>query len=304
MSEQTAIVVKDNPQAIISLVIDGLNSPHSKRAYGKALSDFMNWYMAEGKPGLSKMTVQRYKAVLQGRGLSPSAVNLALSAIRKLGQEAADNGLIEQSLANGVARVKGVKMQGVRAGNWLTREQAQELLNLPDTTTLKGMRDRAVLAVMIGGGLRRSEVANLKLEQIVQREGRWVIIDLLGKGNRVRTVPIPSWTKAAIDAWTQAAGITSGLVFCAINKGGRLAHEGMTAQAVRDVVVSHGKKMGIHLAAHDLRRTFARLARKGGAGLDQIQLSLGHASIKTTERYLGVTQDLMDAPCDRLGVKL
>jgi site-specific recombinase XerD len=78
----------------------------------------------------------------------------------------------------------------------------------------------------------------------------------------------------------------------------------MTPQAVRDVVVEYSQTMGLNVAAHDLRRTFAKLAHKGGAGLDQIQLSLGHASIQTTERYLGVTQNLTDAPCDRLGLSL
>jgi integrase len=57
------------------------------------------------------------------------------------------------------------------------------------------------------------------------------------------------------------------------------------------------------LAPHDLRRTFAKLAHKGRAPLEQIQLSLGHASIQTTERYLGVRQDLQDAPCDYLGIR-
>ena len=79
----------------------------------------------------------------------------------------------------------------------------------------------------------------------------------------------------------------------------------MTAQAVADVVKLYGVSCGHDgLAAHDLRRTFAKLAHKGGAGLDQIQLSLGHASIKTTERYLGVEQDLVEAPCDVLGLRL
>jgi len=58
------------------------------------------------------------------------------------------------------------------------------------------------------------------------------------------------------------------------------------------------------IAPHDLRRTFAKLAHKGGSGINQIQISLGHASIKATERYLGVEQDLTDAPGDHLGLRL
>ena len=149
----------DELEKVINLALDGLSSGNSRRAYGKALTDFMAWYTAAGKPGLTKAVVQEYKTVLQGQGLSPATINQRMSAIRKLAQEAADNGLIDQGHANGVSRVKGVKSAGVRAGNWLTRDQAQALINLPDLETLKGLRDRAILAVMIGAGLRRSEVA-------------------------------------------------------------------------------------------------------------------------------------------------
>ena len=318
MTQQTAITpASDNPQAIIDLVINALTSDHSKRAYQKALDEFMGWYQDKGAPGLSKALVNEYRAELQGRGLAPSTINLKISAIRKLAQEAADNQRMDPTLANGIGKVKGVKTAGVRAGNWLTLEQAQELLNTPDTTTLKGLRDRAILAVMLGCGLRRSEVARLTYEHIQQREGRWIIVDLVGKGNRVRTVPMPSWAKAALEAWGFAIGNpTSGRVFLAINKGGnlagkRIARDGllsdgyMTSQAVANLVGEYSNLCGFDgLAAHDLRRTFAKLAHKGGSGLDQIQLSLGHASIKTTERYLGVDQDLTDAPCDRLGLRL
>jgi len=305
MDDQTAIGFQANvPQAIITLVLDGLTSEQSKRAYGKALRDFMDWYRDQSKPGLNKATVQRYKVVLQQQGLSASTINLRISAIRRLALEAADNGLVEQNLANGVRRVKGLKMQGVRAGNWLTREQAQALINSTDTTTRKGLRDRAILAVMIGAGLRRSEVAALNYDHIQQREGRWVIVDLVGKGNRVRSVPFPSWTKAAIDAWSEKADISSGNVFRRVNKGDNLMGESITPQAIRDVVVELSKQLGVPVAAHDLRRTFAKLAHRGGSGLDQIQLSLGHASIKTTEKYLGVAQDLSDAPCDKLGLRI
>jgi site-specific recombinase XerD len=266
MAKQTAIVTTDETklQKVIDLALDGLTSAHSRRAYQKALADFMAWYTAEGKPGLTKATVQRYKAVLQECGLSPASVNQRMSAIRKLAQEAADNGLIDQTLANGVARVKGVKSAGMRAGNWLTKEQAQDLINLPDVETLKGLRDRAILAVMIGAGLRRSEVANLTFAHIRQRDGRWVIVDLVGKGNRVRTVPMPSWAKATVDAWAEAADVKRGRVFRSIRKGGVVDSETMTPQAVFDVVKEYGAALGVEVAAHDLRRTFAELAQGRG----------------------------------------
>jgi site-specific recombinase XerD len=300
-----ALANYQNTDAIVNLVLDGLTSEHSKRAYSKALEDFLVWHAEQGRPPLSKALVQRYKAVLEENGLAPSTVNLRLSAIRKLAAEAADNGLVDQALANGIKAVKGVKTAGVRAGNWLTREQAQTLINAPDVETLKGLRDRAILAVLIGCGLRRSEAAALDFAHIQQRDGRWVVVDLVGKGKRIRTVPMPSWCKAALDAWTEAAGINAGRLFCSIHKGGYVNGESMSAQAIADVVSEYAGLCSCdNLAAHDLRRTFAKLAHKGGAGLDQIQLSLGHASIKTTERYLGVEQDLVSAPCDVLGLRL
>jgi site-specific recombinase XerD len=300
MTTDTALTTTAT-NAVIELVTNGLTSDHSKRAYSKALTDFLAWQEANHKQFV-KATIQEYRQTLTG---SPASINLKMSAIRKLATEAADNGLIDQAIANGVSRVQGVKSQGVRSGNWLTKSQAQRLLTAPNIETLKGLRDRAILAVMIGAGLRRSEVAALTFDHIQQRDGRWTMVDITGKGNRVRTVPIPSWVKLAIDEWAQSANINSDLVFRAIHKGGFIKHESMTPQAIRDVVNFYGNEIGVkELAAHDLRRTFAKLAHKGGAGLDQIQLSLGHASIKTTEKYLGVSQNLTDAPCDHLGLAL
>ena len=286
------------------MVTDDLTSPYSRVMYAKALDDFLAWYESTGKRGLTKAVVAEYKVELQNKGYAPATINQKLSAIRKLAAEAADNGLMDAQLANGVKALKGVKSGGVRTGNWLTREQAQKLLQAPDITTLKGLRDRAILAIMLGGGLRRSEVAALTFEHIQQREGRWVIVDLVGKRKRVRTVPIPSWTKQAIDEWTQTAGLSSGRIFRAVNKGDRVVGDSLTSQAVQDIVKEYAAKCGYELAAHDLRRTFAKLARKGGADLMQIQLTLGHASVSTTERYIGEQQDLTSAPCDVIRLRL
>jgi integrase len=112
-----------------------------------------------------------------------------------------------------------------------------------------------MLAVLIGCGLRRGELLALKLASIQQREEHWVIADLVGKGGHVRTVPIPAWVKATIDAWTTAAGITEGTVFRAINKTGRVWGDGMTAKVLWDVGRAAAAKTGIEkLAPHDLRR--------------------------------------------------
>ncbi len=301
----TQLVARDELSAIVSLTIDGLTSAHSKIAYAKALDDFLTWHTANGRPALNKAIVNRYRDELMGAGkYSASSINQRMSAIRKLAAEAADNGLLDAVIAQGIQRVHGVKQLGVRAGNWLTREQAQALINAPNIQTLKGLRDRAILAVMIGGGLRRSEVVALTFTHVQQREGRWVIVDLVGKHGRVRSVPIPSWVKAAIDAWAHAASIESGAVFRAMHKGDWVNGERMSAQAIRDLVSHYGRMIGVQIAPHDLRRTYAHLARKGGAALEQIQLSLGHASIQTTEKYLGIKQDLTDAPGDRLGLRL
>ncbi len=308
MADRSKALTTARPEptdTIIQTVLDAVDSKHTRRAYARSLSEFMTWYTASGLHELNKATVQRYAAELRDRGIGAASVNQRLSAIRKLAREAADNGAMPEQIANGIRAVKGVRQEGTHAGNWLTKEQAQKLLDAPDTKTLKGLRDRALLAVLIGCGLRRQEAANLTLGHIQQREGRWVLVDLIGKRNKVRSVPMPNWTKTAIDAWTRAAEIKSGHVFRSVNKGGKLDGDSMTAQAIRDAVTSYAVRLGLgEIAPHDLRRTFAKLAHKGGAGLDQIQLSLGHASIKTTERYLGVQQDLTDAPCDRLGLRL
>jgi len=303
-NENRIQLTKDGLRAMQSLVIDGLNSPHSKAMYSHAIDDFLAW--REGKGPMIKAQVNAYKNyLLSEMEYAPSTINLRLSAIRKLAREAADNGVMDPALAQGVNNVQGVTTHGIRTGNWLTLQQAQKLIRTPDITTLKGLRDRAILAVMIGGGLRRSEVANLTFDHVKMREARWLIVDLVGKGRRVRSVPIPAWADSAIDEWTTTANIHEGNIFRSINKGDNISGDDMTPQAVADVVKLYADQCGIvDLAAHDLRRTYAKLARQGDADLQQIQLSLGHASVKTTERYLNETQNLTSAPCDVIRLQL
>lgn len=311
----TAIVVApdgaehDSDQgALISLVLDGLDSGHTRTAYERALRDFFEW--VAGQPvhlrQLNRLTVNKYRAYLRDTcGLSASSINQRLSAIRKLAKEAAENEFIPRAQAAGIADIAGVRQEGRRKGNWLSKEDAQRLLDAPDCDTLKGLRDRAIIAVLLGCALRRQEAASLLWSHIQMREGRPIIVDLVGKRNKMRSVPMPIWCKAALDNWRAGAGLPAdGYVWRAVNKHGQVVPDGhVTDQTIRNVVKAYSSVLGLpELAPHDLRRTFAKLSLKGGAELTQIQQSLGHASLTTTQMYLGLEQDLENAPADLLGL--
>src|SRR6266404_4418945 len=185
-------------QKLKALVLDSVSSPITKRVYNMALNEFMAWFQQAPRPGFTKATVSAWRVSLESRRLGSSSIIIRMSAIRKLAAEAADNGLIAPELAAGIARVKSVKSTGIRVGNWLSLRQAQALLSAPDVATVKGLRDRAILAVLLGCGLRRSEVAALTSAHVQQRDGRWCIVDLVGKHGRIRTAPMPTWVKVAI----------------------------------------------------------------------------------------------------------
>src|SRR5215467_3411961 len=150
-------------------VLNTLGSPESKRAYDFAIDDFVTWYCSEPRLAFSKTVVLRYRLDLEGRRLSPATINLRLAAVRRLAYEAADTGLLSPELAAGIRRVKGAKRVGVRLGNWLSLEQSRTLLQGPDLQRLKGRRDKAILAVLLGCGLRRRELADLDFMHLQQR---------------------------------------------------------------------------------------------------------------------------------------
>jgi site-specific recombinase XerD len=233
-------------------VLDSVSSPITRRPYNMALDEFMRWYALEPRPGFTKATVSAWRASLEARGLGSSSIVIRLSAVRKLAVEAADNGLLAPELAAGVTRLKGVRSIGVKVGNWLSISRAQALLSAPDAGTAKGLRDRAILAVLLGCGLRRSEVAALTIKHIQQREGRWCIVDLVGKHGRVRTVPLPAWVKVAIDARTSAACLTEGCVFRPVNRGDRVAGEQLSEKVIWQMLRPYAEAAGVpRIAPHD-----------------------------------------------------
>src|SRR5215831_11198015 len=218
MNELAVVNKGEDWRRLKVLVLDSVSSPITKRVYNLGLDEFFDWFGREPRAGFNKATVSAWRVALEARGLGSVSINVRITAVRKLAVEAADNGLLAPELAAGIARVKSAKPKGRRVGNWLSPQQAQTLLNAPDIATNKGLRDRAILAVLLGCGLRRSELASLTFKHIQLRDCRWCIVDLVGKHGRVRTVPIPTWVRKAIDVWVAAAGIAQGYVFRPVNR--------------------------------------------------------------------------------------
>jgi site-specific recombinase XerD len=303
MNDLVVVKPQDHWRRLRSLVLDSVSSPITRRVCNLGLDEFFAWYEQEPRAGFTKAAVSAWRVALEARGLGAVSINVRITAVRKLAVEAADNGLLAPELANGITRVKGVASKGIRLGNWLSIHQAQKLLNTPDASTTKGLRDRAILAVLLGCGLRRSEVAALTFAHVQQRDGRWCIVDLVGKHGRVRTIPMPTWVKVAQDAWTTSGGIVDGHVFRPVRRGGQAQTAGLSEKVVWQLLQGYAAAAGVPgIAPHDLRRTCAKLCRAAGGELEQIQLLLGHSSVQTTERYLGTKQDLVHAPND--GIKL
>ena len=275
-----------------AIVLDSVSSPITRRVYNMALDEFLSWWAAlNPRPPFSKAAVSAWRASLEARKLGSSSIIVRMSAIRKLAAEAADNGLLAPEMAAGVMRVKSAKTKGVRTGNWLSLPQAQVLLSAPDGQTTKGLRDRAILATLLGCGLRRSEVAALTFTHLQQRDGRWCIVDLVGKHKRVRTVPVPTWVKVAIDGWTAVAGLTSGSVFRRVDRSDKAREAALSEKAVWQLLKEYAQCAGVSgIAPHDCRRTCAKLCRD--------------ASVQTTERYLGTKQDLVHAPNDAIRLRV
>lgn len=300
-----ALTIIDDFQPIIDLVISDITNPNTRRSYKQSIIHFLNWWRSEDRPLFCKEIVLKYRLELVNSGLAAATINLRMQSIRKLAIESLDHGLMDAITANGIIRVKNMRIRGIRSGNWLSKEQAERLINTPDINNIIGIRDRAILACMLGAGLRRTECANLKVENIQMREGRWCLCDIIGKGNRIRTIPIADWVKQSLDAWCLTGKIYSGCLFYSLDRTHYYKErKQMCDQAIYEIVRFYANICGIKVLPHDLRRTFGKLAYKGGSDIIQIQSSLGHSDPKTTLRYLGDVQSFEDAPADHLGLKL
>lgn len=284
---------------------------NTQRAYTSRLNAFLIW--RDRQPSGSFVThLKQYVAYLrEEQGLSPRSVQAHINTIKGMLRTAA---ALEPSLAAGLPQLELVKTPHVRGeiqGQRLTAQQARVLLDAPGRETIKGIRDSAILGLLLTLGLRRSEICTLTWGHITEIEGHHVIANLKGKHGRIRTLKLPVWLWRLLAQWGEDGGMDmkelDRRIFVPVTKDGHVLtrRAGLTPHAIYKLINTYTVLVDLPpVKPHDLRRTAALLARRGGASIEQVQLMLGHASPQTTSNYIGETLDLDDNAVDYSPLRL
>lgn len=277
-SVQIAATIK----AIASQAVQSIPSPNTRRVYMSRLIQFIP--VAE-KFSLTRDVVLGYVNTLR-EGQGESAANQAISAIKLLVRELDERSLMDRTIAQSILSIRSHRAKGVRTGNWLSLDECRSLIAAARTA-----RDRALIAVMIGCGLRREEASQLTWGRIQVRFDRPVFSDIIGKGRKIRSIGIPEFAYRYLLEYSKTVEMSSGKRIFPL-----------TSSGIWYVIGKAAKRAGIDrpIAPHDLRRTMAALAKEYGADLRQIQADLGHSSIQTTERYLGAITNLKKSSGDSI----
>lgn len=203
---------------------------------------------------------------------------------------------IENAIDPETSRVKITKLQDITdsAHLRLTPHQAEALISSPDASTLKGIRDTAILSLLLCTGVREQELVDLTVEDLRQElSGELALHVRHGKGNKSRLIPYGAldWCLAVVDRWLEKAGIEDGPVFQSVYKGDEKLRPGkLSTRGVQMIISEYPIAINGHTAKarpHDLRRTYARLQYDASMDLVALQQNLGHGSMKTTLGYIG-----------------
>jgi site-specific recombinase XerD len=281
-------------ERLIEMALATCPSKTTRRLYAVQLRKFV----ASGQP-LNREGVALYLASERERGMGGSSITSIIAAIRKLVTEAAIRGAMSQDEANQIKSISVGRDPKTKAGLWLTIAQVRRLRSLPDRSEFWGKRDACLLSILVGCGLRRFEMAELTWDHYQERDGRPCLVDVIGKGRKARTLPVPTWAIKDVEAWREACHApqppNTGPDAYQEDRRARdfqLVAGGLKEDTIHKKVQMYGKRMKLNLAPHDLRRTLAQMMRRAGAPLEQIQATLGHDSLNTTMIYLGSCLEL------------
>ena len=286
----------------IDKALSACKNERTAAEYRRCLTEYSAYLEESGKPH-GREAVHLYMAALRKR-LKPTSINQQLAAIKFYTYELWALGAVDDSTYLRVKEVKSEPQRGQKQRVWLTSEEVTNLLH-PGRyhEALKGLRNRAAVAVMVYTGMRREEAASLQMDHWQKVDGRWIIANLRGKHARVRSIVVNDLAKEIVDAWLASAGVSDGFIFRPIDRSGNVREGHISGARIWQILTEHAEySFDKKVSPHVLRYTYARLAHRNGASIEQIQLSLGHKDIKTTMDYIGAEIDLEGAPSDALGL--
>jgi site-specific recombinase XerD len=278
-----------------------IDNPRTRRAYQNDLEDFCSFVglaSADEFRAVTRAHVLAWRTQLETRGLAGATIRRKLAALASLFDH-----LLENNAVAGGNPVHGVKRPKIETNEGKTPalgdDQAKSLLDAPDTTTVKGVRDRAILAVLLYHGLRREEAAKLTMSDLVERRGiRHLRVH--GKGKKIRFLPLHPVAAERIYAYLERDSVrdtSSGPLFRSVR--GKTTGAGVTANGLYTVVAYWARIAGIYvdgLGVHGLRATAATNALEHDADIAKVQMWLGHANISTTRLYDRRGQRPEDSP--------
>lgn len=281
--------------SLVELSLSGL-SPRTAESYRARIREFLSRSKPLTAHSINIWIQYHLDANRDKRINGIEASNQRLAAIKKFAKVCYNTGLLAHDIYIPIYNLRGRKRRRIEARRWLTQAQFTALTNdlWQLDTKPKDLRDGAIIALALGCGLRRAEIARARMGNLQVRESRWCIVDLLTKGGKVRTMGIPTWAWNFLDRWL-AVGVDrkdkNALLFPRLD--GKDNGQPMTGKALANIVKEMGCLIDMDdLHPHDLRRTHAQLALRNGANIAMVQQSLGHSALTTTAKYLSTMVDM------------
>jgi len=233
---------------------------------------------------------------------APATVNLTLAVLRGIAREARNANAMTSEEYRRICEVKADKGERLPRGRAIPTGELTALVRAcARDTSPAGVRDAAMLAALYTGGLRRSELAALTLDDYTVAPPTLRILH--GKNDKQRAVPIPASAAAVLDRWLEVRGREPGALFVPIDQAGRMANDGagMSAHAIYKMLTKRARQAGVPpLTPHDMRRTFVGDLLTAGNDISAVQRMAGHASVTTTQRYDRRSEEVMRRAADTL----
>jgi integrase/recombinase XerD len=273
-------------------ILAGTLAPASYEKYRRDIEEYMQFAGSQER-ALDPSTLSEWRTFLAvSTAFSPNTINRMLAAVKRLMAEAGEKHYIPREVAKEFECVRGVSIKALRSRlkkNSRTKiipEQMRRMVDMPDTSTPIGKRDRAILYTLASSGLRIGELASLTEEQIVFEDDHY-FLEVIGKTetDEPRRAPLRPEAKIAIDEWLAVRPVESEHIFISFaGKGRQITGKQMSEVALWKIIRKYSVLCGMtHVKPHDLRRFVGTQLAKDD--IRKAQMALGHKKIETTARH-------------------